>query len=120
MKLRTSLGLVAGAPPARARGAAMTEESKKDGEGLQGMELLAGDQVTVVPNRDARSATGECLDCHIIVASSQLAAHQGSKKCMEEAEKRRSLEARENWPKIYMEDEDALFGTSGGGAHTIL
>ena len=43
VKLRTSLGLVAGAPPARARGAAtMTEEPKKDdGEGLQSMELLS-------------------------------------------------------------------------------
>ena len=71
----------------------MTEESKKDGEGLQGMELLAGDEVTVVPNRDARSATGECSDCHLILASSQLAAHQGSKKCMEEAEKRRKEDA---------------------------
>ena len=49
--------------------------------------------MTVVPNRDARSATGECPDCHLIVASSQLAAHQGSKKCMEEAEKRRKEDA---------------------------
>ena len=70
----------------------MTEENK-DGEdgspGAGGMARLAGDELNVVPDRDPRSITSECTDCGMVVARAQLASHRGSKKCREEAERRR-------------------------------
>ena len=70
----------------------MTEENKDDEDGppgAGGMARLAGDELNVVPDRDPRSITSECTDCGMVVARAQLASHRGSKKCREEAERRR-------------------------------